>query len=1506
MTGSSLFGEHVRLYCDFPPTERDFERKQYVELEFVEQSIGEVGSGYAQLHLTRPGSFHYYASLDHESGDKEDTDACKDICGYFLVEPILAVGSNEVLGLNAIRCQTYLSKCLGYFENWKEKLEVAYRSGYNAIHFTPIQELGGSKSAYSLKDHKTLNPSFNFENASSQYSFQDIARLVESMRKEWSIVSFTDIVLNHTANETPWLQEHPDSAYNLQNSPHLRPAYLLDRLLWHATLDVESGKWESSGLPKELTNEDHLNRLRDILANNYLPLIRIAEMFLTNVDSKCSVFERALEAYANGSYKANPDERSYTKVTLIQDAEYRRFGCNVPISFCVKQAVANRAGRDLKDWIWSSVSLFKSSLIELNARKTEEIQHHLNCALENVISAVRYERLNDKGPRHRFVTTHHPLVPQYFTHPGSDSDLSSEEEIIYDSHRNRLVMAHNGWVMGDDVLRNFANSDSNVYLRRELIAWSDSVKLRYGSSPQDSPFLWQYMREYVEQTAKIFHGIRLDNCHSTPLPVAEYLIDAARKIRPNLFVIAELFTSSEYLDNIFVNHLGINSLIRESLNCPDSHELGRILHRYGGNPVGAFDHQLGSTGFDCKPLHPTVAHAILFDQTHDNESSFRVRTAYDLLPNAALVSMSCSAVGSNRGYDELIPHHIHVVNERRVYTYWNDEPEETKASCRQVNYGKGILEARLLLNRLHGRLWSEHFSEIFVDQVDADTVAVTRFNPNTLKSIVLVARTAFKPTDFSDSGRHIRSIHIAGRIRSVLFEMQMQGSPDKYKKDDFIINGVSDFGGQVRSNLTVEQTSFVKCHFEHDQCRNRIEFVHFQPGSVIAFEVEQDVRSIEAVQQLQTLAKQLFFTTNSIREDIQRQLTELDLNTLNYVLFRSNQEEMDDGLGGGAYEIPKFKTLNYCGLAGLMFYWKDIRTRHDLGHPICDNLRQGLWLPQYIVARLGRKVATVPLSKWLHEAFQQLANIPNYLVPRYFDLIVTPLYNALLQQCWQRCSTFVSKGNRLVQLLTFGSIALLGYSRTSPLPPISKDISPPKPLIETINEIAFPTCATIAAGLTHFASGYMRNWGRDTFISLRGVCLTTGRYDEARYIILGFAGVLRHGLIPNLLDRGTNSRYNCRDAVWWWLQSIKDYCTIAPNGVAILDEKVNRLYPTDDSPPVLDFSVQESLRDTIQQALQRHFAGIDFVERNAGKQIDEHMKEPGFRVTAGVCRKTGFVYGGNPYNCGTWMDKMGSSAKAGNDGTPATPRDGSAVELVGLCCSVVTWLAELYESGRYTHEGVAHGAEQWSWAQWKQKLIDSFEAHFWVSESDSDPLVNKRHIYKDCFDSSERWRDFQLRPNFVVAMAVAPQLFHPDHAKKALDTVENVLVSRLGMRTLDPSDWNYHGDYINSDSSDRFSTANGFNYHNGPEWLWPVGFYLRARLLFFDEQPEVTRRFVRSKLIAHFQHLEQSDWFGLPELTNSNGQFCADSCVLQAWSHATLLDLLYDLKSQHFSSPSSS
>lgn len=122
-----------------------------------------------------------------------------------------------------------------------------------------------------------------------------------------------------------------------------------------------------------------------------------------------------------------------------------------------------------------------------------------------------------------------------------------------------------------------------------------------------------------------------------------------------------------------------------------------------------------------------------------------------------------------------------------------------------------------------------------------------------------------------------------------------------------------------------------------------------------------------------------------------------------------------------------------------------------------------------------------------------------------------------------------------------------------------------------------------------------------------------------RAIILFFASCLRHGLIPNLLDGGRKPRFNCRDAAWWFLQAIKDYCELAPEGADFLNAPVKRKFPQDDiSKHVETDDLQEQpLSEIIQEIMSKHVAGISYREWNAGPSIDGDMRDEGYSQLLG-------------------------------------------------------------------------------------------------------------------------------------------------------------------------------------------------------------------------------------------------------------------------------------------------
>ena len=77
---------------------------------------------------------------------------------------------------------------------------------------------------------------------------------------------------------------------------------------------------------------------------------------------------------------------------------------------------------------------------------------------------------------------------------------------------------------------------------------------------------------------------------------------------------------------------------------------------------------------------------------------------------------------------------------------------------------------------------------------------------------------------------------------------------------------------------------------------------------------------------------------------------------------------------------------------------------------------------------------------------------------------------------------------------------------------------------------------TVLAGFPWFT-----DWGRDSFIALRGLLLSQGRREEAERILLAWAGHVDAGMLPNRFPDGAAApEYNSVDASLWYAIAVHD------------------------------------------------------------------------------------------------------------------------------------------------------------------------------------------------------------------------------------------------------------------------------------------------------------------------------------------------------------------------------
>jgi glycogen debranching enzyme len=126
--------------------------------------------------------------------------------------------------MDGLSILTYVNKWLGPLSQWPKYFAEASERGYNMIHYPPLQERGSSDSPYSIKNQLVYDPGM-FEGVEKELKDGGRSKVEEMLkiaREEYGLLSLTDVVLNHTADNTPWLTDHPEAGTFISTARRVR------------------------------------------------------------------------------------------------------------------------------------------------------------------------------------------------------------------------------------------------------------------------------------------------------------------------------------------------------------------------------------------------------------------------------------------------------------------------------------------------------------------------------------------------------------------------------------------------------------------------------------------------------------------------------------------------------------------------------------------------------------------------------------------------------------------------------------------------------------------------------------------------------------------------------------------------------------------------------------------------------------------------------------------------------------------------------------------------------------------------------------------------------------------------------------------------------------------------------------------------------------------------------------------------------------------------------------
>lgn len=240
--------------------------------------------------------------------------------------------------------------------------------------------------------------------------------------------------------------------------------------------------------------------------------------------------------------------------------------------------------------------------------------------------------------------------------------------------------------------------------------------------------------------------------------------------------------------------------------------------------------------------------------------------------------------------------------------------------------------------------------------------------------------------------------------------------------------------------------------------------------------------------------------------------------------------------------------------------------------------------------------------------------------------------------------------------------------------------------------------------------------------------------------------------------------------------------------------------------------------------------------------------------------KDGLLSAGEKSDQVTWMDvRIGEILP--------TPRHGKPVEINAYWYNALCIMDECAGMLQPTDTS----ADGYDYAAMAKLTKKSFREKFWCS---------RQHCLKDVLSGTDA--DEQIRCNQIWAVSLPFTMLEEAQERQVVDTVFEKLYTPYGLRTLDPSDAQFHGKYGGSQMERDLA------YHQGTVWVFPLGAYYLAYLKTRNYAKDAVKK-VESQLEVLESALGEGCIGQLPEIYDGGQPSFSRGCFAQAWSVGEIL-----------------